>query len=147
MVTTLSSMFPPSTMIGFDHLFEEINRLSNSRNDGFPKHNVIKTGDYSYTIQLAVAGCSEEDIKIEQKENSLIITGNKRDDSAYEYLHKGITTKDFGRTFRLAEHTFVDSAELENGILSVHLEVRIPEEKKPRVIPVGKTTEKQLLNG
>lgn len=147
MVTSMFNSFPRSTMIGFDRLFDEIEKLSHVQNDGFPKHNVIKKDDESYIIQLAVAGCSEEDISIELKENRLIITGNKRVDSDTEYLHKGITTKDFGRTFRLAEHTVVDGAELENGILSVHLRIEIPEEKKPRTIPIGKVTDKQLLNG
>lgn len=146
MVSMLST-FPRSTMIGFDRLLDEVEKFSANQNDGFPRHNVIKTSDDSYVIQLAVAGCSEEDITIEVKENRLIITGNKRKDEDYEYLHKGITTKNFGRTFRLAEHTVVESATLENGILSVYLKIEVPEEKKPRIIPIGKTTDRQLLNG
>jgi len=127
----------PSTMVGFDRLFDEIENQLNRSNDGFPKHNVIKHNDYEYTIQLAVAGCSEDDLTIETKESNLIVTGNKRDDADLNYVHKGITTKDFGRTFRLAEHTVVDGARLEHGILSIDLRVEIPEEKKPRTIPIG----------
>ncbi len=135
----------PSNMVGFDRLFDEIENQLNRSNDGFPRHNVIKHGDYEYTIQLAVAGCAEEDLTIETKDNSLIVTGNKRDDSDLNYLHKGITTKDFGRTFKLADHTVVDGASLEHGILSIDLRVEIPEEKKPRTIPIGKTTKRKLL--
>jgi len=135
----------PSTMVGFDRLFDEIESQLNRSTDGFPKHNVIKHNDYEYTIQLAVAGCSEDDLTIESKENNLIVTGAKRDDSDLNYVHKGITTKDFSRTFRLAEHTVVDGANLEHGILSIDLRVEIPEDKKPRTIPIGKTTKRKLL--
>lgn len=137
----------PSTMVGFDRLFDEIENQLNRTNDGFPRHNLIKHGDYEYTIQLAVAGCTEDDLTIETKDNSLIVTGTKRDDSELNYLHKGITTKDFGRTFKLADHTVVDGASLEHGILSIDLRVEIPEEKKPRTIPIGKTTKRKLLKG
>jgi len=138
----------PSNMVGFDRLFDEIENQLNRSTDGFPKHNVIKHSDYEYTIQLAVAGCSEDDLTIESKENNLIITGAKRDDSDLNYIHKGITTKDFSRTFRLAEHTVVDGANLEHGILSIDLRVEVPEEKKPRTIHINdKTTERGLLKG
>jgi len=128
----------PSTMVGFDRLFDEIeNKLNQQHKPLFPKHNVIKHNDYEYTIQLAVAGCTKEDLSIETEENSLIVTGSKRDDSDVNYIHKGITTKDFSRTFRLAEYTLVDGAELKDGILSIHLRVEIPEEKKPRQIAIN----------
>ena len=138
----------PSTMVGFDRLFDEIENQLNRSNDGFPKHNVIKINETKYVIELAVAGCREEDLNVEVKENTLTITGQKRPDSKSEYLHKGITSKEFTRTFRLAEHTVVDDADLRHGILSVWLRVELPEEKQPRTIPInGKTTERGLLKG
>ena len=143
MTTTL-----PSTMIGFDRLFDEIeNKLNHRHTPLFPKHNVIKHSDYEYTIQLAVAGCTEDDLTIECKDSHLYVTGEKRNDADTNYLHKGITTKDFSRTFRLAEYTVVDGADLEHGILSIHLRVELPEEKKPRTIPIGKTTKRKMLKG
>lgn len=145
MVNMVSSF--PSTMVGFDRLFDEIENQLNRSTDGFPKHNVIKHSDTEYTIQLAVAGCSEDDLTIEVKESNLIVTGKKRDDSDVRYVHKGITSKDFTRTFRLAEHTVVDGANLDNGVLSIHLRIELPEEKKPRTIPIGKTADRKLLKG
>lgn len=138
----------PSTMVGFDRLFDEIEHQLNRSTDGFPKHNLIKLNETKYIIELAVAGCREKDLNVELKENTLTITGQKRPDSKSEYLHKGITSKEFTRTFRLAEHTVVDSADLQHGILSIWLRVELPTEKQPRTIPInGKTTERELLNG
>ena len=125
--------------IGFDRLFDELNRtFSSSRNnDNYPPHNVVKLDDTHYVIEVAVAGFNEKEIDIELKDNTLTVRGEKeKSDDEIEYLHKGISARNFLRTFPLAEHIEVRGASVKNGILAVALEQVIPEEDKPKKIQI-----------
>jgi len=88
---------------------------------------------------LAVAGFAEDEIDVELKENVLTVKGerNRTDESELEYLHKGISNRDFTRTFPLAEHIEVRGANVKNGILAIALEQVIPEEQKPKKIAIS----------
>ena len=125
--------------IGFDRMFEELNRtFANSRQDNYPPHNVVKLDDTHYVIEVAVAGFAEDEIDVELKENVLTVKGEqaKREAEA-EYLHKGISTRNFTRTFPLAEHIEVRGATVKNGILAIALEQMVPEESKPKKIAIS----------
>jgi molecular chaperone IbpA len=125
--------------IGFDQLFEQLNRtFANSKSDGnYPPHNVVKLDDTHYVIEVAVAGFSEEEIDVELKENILTVKGEKaKKDDEVEYLHRGISARNFTRTFPLAEHIEVRGATVQNGILSIALEQIVPEENKPKKIQI-----------
>jgi len=148
-MVTKAFSFPRSHFIGFDHVWSEIEKLSDmADNKLYPPHNVVKHDDTNYSIELAVAGYSKETLSIEVKEGILIISGDNRPtlgkEIEKEYLHRGISSKKFTRTFRLSEHVVVDGADFKNGLLVIDLRVEIPEEKRPRQIPIGKS-EKQLL--
>jgi molecular chaperone IbpA len=110
-------------------------------NTNYPPHNVIKTGDETVTIEVAVAGFGENDLDIKLDNNALIISGSKAREEMlnYEYLHRGLSSRDFTQTFPLAEHVEVIHAEVKNGILSVYLERKVPEEKKPKSIAITYT--------
>ena len=125
--------------IGFDQLFAQLNRtFANSKSDGnYPPHNVIKIDDTHYVIELAVAGFAEDEIDVELKDNILTVQGDKaKDETEVEYLHKGISARNFARTFPLAEHVEVRGATVKNGILSIALEQVVPEEDKPKKIAI-----------
>lgn len=130
--------------VGFDRLFGELDRLMNvstASNSGYPPFNLEKTGDNSYRITMAVAGFTEQDIEVTQKENILTVIGEKRDseeDQGREYLHRGIANRSFTREFVLADHVEVKVASLKDGLLIVDLEQKVPEELKPRKIPLIK---------
>lgn len=137
-MVTKAFTFPHSNFIGFDHLWNEIERLSTGTDISFPKHNVVKYSETEFAIELALAGYALSDIEVELKEGILVVRGSK-DDAAEkkEYLHKGVSTKNFTKTFRLSEHVVVDGADFVNGLLVIKLKVVIPEEKRPRLIPIG----------
>ncbi len=145
-------MFPRNAFLGFDHIFDELERITNHANDGYPPHNVVKDGDMKYDIELAVAGFSKEDISIELKEHVLTIHGERgprRDQDSY--VHRGISGRKFKKSFRLSEYADVTGADMKDGILTVTIEVILPEEKRPRKINIGQNEEKndssaQLLN-
>ena len=136
-----SFTFPHSRFIGFDHLWDEIERLSGGNDKPFPKHNVVKLSETNYAIELAVAGYGEEDLTVKLSEGIVHVFGNKSDEDV-EYLHHGITNKEFHRSFRISEHVVVEGADYKNGLLVIHMKVVVPESKHPRTIPIGG---KQLL--
>jgi molecular chaperone IbpA len=128
--------------IGFDSMLDELMRLTAGQtNTNYPPHNVIKTGEDTVTIEIAVAGFGESEIDIKLANNALIISGAKAREEMlnYEYLHRGLSSRDFTQTFPLAEHVEVIHAEVKNGILSIYLERKIPEEKKPKSIAITYT--------
>jgi molecular chaperone IbpA len=124
--------------IGFDNLFDQLNRqFASSKADNYPPHNVVKLDDTHYVIEVAVAGFAEDEIDVELKENVLTVKGEqaKKEDEV-EYLHKGISARNFTRTFPLAEHIEVRGATVKNGILAIALEQLIPEEEKAKKIAI-----------
>jgi len=148
-MVTKAFTFPRSHFIGFDHVWNEIEKLSEiADNKLYPPHNVVKYDDTHFAIELAVAGYNKENLSIEVKEGILVVAGDNRstadDIVKIEYLHRGISSKKFMRTFRLSEHVVVDGADFRDGLLVIDLRVEIPEEKRPRFIPIGKS-DKQLL--
>jgi len=124
--------------IGFDRMFEELNRtFANSKSGNYPPHNIVRVSDTKFAVEVAVAGFAESEINVELADNVLTVTGSKVKDPeqpAPDYLHQGISNRDFVRSFTLAENVEVREAVVENGILSVNLELVIPEEKKPKTI-------------
>ena len=132
-------VFPRNAFLGFDHIFDALQDIHVHANDGYPPHNVVKIdGEVpSYSIEMAVAGFSKKDISIEVKEHILTIKGNRekrRENDAY--VHKGISNRKFEKSFRLSEYTEVTGADMTDGILTVNLEVILPEEKQPRTINI-----------
>src|SRR6056300_525229 len=132
-MTRTQSLFPQSAFIGFERLLDDMEFATKHANDHYPPHNIIKESDTEYTIEVAVAGFSKEDIKVEQKERSLKITGEYKS-KGRDVIHRGISTRNFKRQFRLSEYVQVTGASFRDGLLAVTLKIEIPEEKQPRQI-------------
>ena len=125
--------------IGFDRLFNEMNRtFANSRgSDNYPPYNIARLDDTHDVIEVAVAGFSEEEIDVEVKENQLTVTGKQeKKETEVEYIHKGISARNFERNFTLADNVEVRAATVKNGILAIALEHVVPEEQKPKKIAI-----------
>jgi len=130
--------WPRASFVGFDRIWNELDTAFTNSVDNtnvFPRHNIIKVDEEVYHIELALAGYSRGDLNVELEDGVLVITGEKEDESV-EYLHKGISTKKFRRTFRLAEHVVVSGAKFVNGLLAISLVQEVPEEKKPQTIDI-----------
>ena len=130
--------FPQASFIGFDTLLGDLNHAFKHGNDHYPPHNIIKTGDTSdhdYQIEIAVAGFSEDEINVELSERLLTVTG-EHVSRGREFIHRGISTKKFRRTFRLSEYVEVIGASMKDGLLVIDLKVIVPEEKLPRKIKI-----------
>ena len=129
-------LFPKSAFIGFDHLFNELEYATKHANDHYPPHNIVKLTEDEFVIEVAVAGFTQEEISVEQKERSLTISG-QHESRDREVIHRGISTKAFRRQFRLSEYVQVTGASLKDGILAVTLKLEIPKEKQPRKIKIS----------
>lgn len=131
-------IYPRSSFLGFDHMFDQINKVQSTATDTYPPHNVVQFDKFKYLIEVAVAGFKEEQIDIELKDHVLKISGDRpqrRDQNLY--VHKGISARKFSKSFRLSEYAEVKGANLQDGILTVSIEVVLPEEKQPRKISIS----------
>lgn len=138
-VLSLAPLFRQS--IGFDRfndLFESALR-SNEGGSSYPPYNVEKHGEDRYRIVVAAAGFQEEDLELQVERGVLTVSGGKRERGAEQvsYLYQGIAQRAFKLSFRLADHIEVKGANLVNGLLNIELERIVPEEAKPKRIPIG----------
>ncbi|MCO7573921.1 Hsp20 family protein [Pseudomonas chlororaphis] len=134
---SLAPLFRSS--VGFDRfndLFESA--LRNEPSSSYPPYNVEKHGDDQYRIVIAAAGFQEEDLDLQVEKGVLTVSGGKRDaNESVTYLHQGIAQRAFKLSFRLADHIEVKAAALSNGLLNIDLLRVVPEEAKPKRIPIN----------
>ena len=131
--------------VGFDRVFDRLNDYVVHQNHmtptGFPPYNIRKEGDYNYVIEMALAGMSKADLEVEVADGTLTVRSvepkHEEDDGGYpELVHHGISFRKFARSWTLADDVVVKDAKMENGMLLIHLEHVVPEEKKPRQISI-----------
>jgi len=126
--------------VGFDRVFDMLDSVANQAGGGagYPPYNIEKTGEDTYRIVMAVAGFSEAELNVTQKEGELLVSGHAQPngEAEKEYLYRGIAGRNFERQFQLADHVKVVGANLTNGLLTIDLQRELPEEKRPRAIPI-----------
>ena len=126
--------------IGIDRLFDRIvNQIDSAASTNYPPYDIVRTGDETYEIRVAVAGFVQADIDVEFNNGTLLVKGEKATESGaeVEYLHHGISGRSFIRTFSVAEYVEVKDAVLADGILTVKLERLVPESQRPKKIAVS----------
>ncbi len=124
------------TTVGFDRLLNLLDQAEGSA-PGYPPYNIERSDENHYRVTIAVAGFAEKDLAIEVRDGVLTVQGKKDEAEKPAYLHQGIAGRAFERQFQLAEHVEVRAAALANGLLHIDLERIVPEEKKPRKIPIN----------
>ncbi|MBT2245991.1 MULTISPECIES: Hsp20 family protein [Sphingobium] len=123
--------------VGFDRLFNML-EAGQREDDGFPPFDIVKDGEDSYRITLAVAGFRPDEIEVVAQQNQLTVTGKRAEDGdKSEYLHRGIATRSFERRFQLADFIEAGEAWFEHGLLSIQLKRVVPEAMKPRRIEIS----------
>ncbi|HEY5363093.1 MAG TPA: Hsp20 family protein [Aestuariivirga sp.] len=126
--------------VGFDRLFQLLDEAAATETQAYPPYNIERLAENEYRITMAVAGFGPADVNIEAKGNTLTVTGKKADKPAVgDMLHQGIAARGFERRFQLADHVEVKGADMDNGLLHIVLERRVPEALKPRQISIGTT--------
>ena len=133
--------------IGFDNMFDDLMRVTAQQsNTNYPPYNLVQISDDEYMISIAVAGFGQDNLSVTKDKNFLIVEGThaaetvENNDSTAVFLHKGISERSFRREFQLADHVEITNANLELGILSIHLKREVPEEMKPKTIAITYTS-------
>ena len=123
--------------VGFDDIFNTLHRASIPQSN-YPPYNIIKKGE-TYYIEMAMAGFKQSDINIQGEDNSLTISATYADrEDDIEFVHKGISEREFYKSFALAEYVEVKKARMVDGILLIELHKNIPEENKPKIIKISR---------
>jgi len=131
--------------IGFDNMFDELMRVSAQQSStNYPPYNIVQINEDEYMISLAVAGFGFDNLSVTKDKKFLIIEGKEYQSDSEKivpnYLHKGISNRDFRREFQLADHVEISNAHLELGILNVYLKREVPEDAKPKTIAITYTS-------
>ena len=132
--------------VGYDDIFSNFERMFDHQMDtisvpNYPPYNIIKTGKYTYDIQVALAGYGKKDIDV-SFENSILTVKSVKDKDTKEVeendgiIHKGIAKRNFTKSFTIAEDVEIKGAQLKDGLLSVSMERIIPDHKKARTINI-----------
>ena len=132
-----------NTTVGFEPILKRLAEMSEAmpKIPTYPPYNIKKVDENKYVIEMAVAGFGKQDIELELEDGKLTVKGNITADDG-EYLYKGIAERAFTRQFTLADTVEIKNADIINGMLKIWLERFIPEDKKPKKIPIGETEAK-----
>ena len=142
---TTDNLLNDPLFIGFDGIFNKLHKPYKANTSNYPPYNLIKSGDNTYLIELAVAGFDEDDFDIELHDGVLTIRAEvSGTEMETDYIHRGIAARNFERKFTLADTVEVEGVSLHQGMLTIRLNNVIPDEKKPKKIPIGRSV-KQLL--
>ena len=138
---TLRSVDIPSINkfgIGFESVLDELLRATAQQQTNYPPYNVIRNDEDHFTIEIAVAGFKQGEVDVTVEKNILTISGSQKDPipENVEYLHRGISARDFVRNWTLAEHVEIVGAIMRDGILVLDLERKVPEDQKPKSIAI-----------
>jgi molecular chaperone IbpA len=121
----------------FDQMFRDLLANTNSR-DAFPFYNVVRTGETTFEVHLALAGYKMDDIQLTAEGDHLIVKSSGINDRTVDYIHKGFTTRPFMRKFIVSHDVIINGAELEDGVLRISMERQIPEKMKIKQIQINK---------
>ena len=129
--------------VGFDDIFNTLHRAS-MPSSNYPPYDILKEEindtDDKYIIRIAIAGFKKSEVDIEIDDNTLTVSVCREDKTGMqraEFLHKGISTKEFYKSFALAEHVEVKKATMSDGILQIILEKNIPDNERPKKIKIS----------
>ena len=130
--------------VGFDDMFDHFEHMMDDSFfrgtvGNFPPYNIVKTGENTYDVELALAGFSKNDIEVEYKENLLTVRSKKQEETKAEdgtIIHRGISKRMFSKSFTIANDVEVKGAELKDGLLKVSMERIVPEHKKAKLIDI-----------
>ena len=139
------TLFDSPMFLGFDQFEKTFDRLRKGANEGYPPYNIEQIGENALRITLAVAGFSMDDLDVEVEHNQLTIRGKMDQDEERFFLHRGIATRQFQRSFILADGMEVKGASLDRGLLNIDLERVVPESNARKIEIAGSVNGKKAL--
>ena len=133
LISSLTPSLFRQMVVGFDDFFDSIDY---NYRETYPPYNIRRKADDRYILEIAVAGFRRKDLEVSLDNNTLVVEG-MRDTTENEYIHKGMSTRNFKRTWSLARYMEVDRADFEDGVLKLELKRNLPEELKPKKIKIS----------
>ena len=136
-LTRLDAQALNRALLGFDNFFTDFeNRFGSQVNNNYPPYNILKHGEDTYQLEIAVTGFDKSEITVEIDQDQLVVKGERKavEDAETEYLHRGLAARSFTRSWTLAEHMIVGEGRIKNGVLTIELTREVPEALKPRVL-------------
>jgi molecular chaperone IbpA len=133
--------------VGFDRLAQLMDGFATGEDAPYPPYNIERLGDNEYRITMAVAGFRQDELKIDVKEGSLSVRGEKKAEAGEaekRYLHRGIASRSFERRFQVADYVEVKGASLSDGLLNIDLVRNLPERMKPRTVAITASETNQI---
>ncbi len=131
--------------VGFDRMQKLLEASSARTEVSYPPYNIETDNEETYRISVAVAGFEMDELNISVEDGTLSITGIKSDEKGSKnYIHQGIAGRNFRLKFNLADYIKVNTANIDNGMLMIDLERKIPEELKPKQIKITANSTKPL---
>jgi molecular chaperone IbpA len=121
----------------FDQMFRDL-LINNTSREAFPFYNVVRTGEATFEVHLALAGYKMQDIQLTVEGDNLIVKSDGINDRDVDYIRKGFTTRPFLRKFIVSQDVIINGAELEDGVLRICMERQIPEKLKVKQIQINK---------
>ena len=138
-LTSARDFFNPwmNQSLGLDNIFHAFQQFDQHQPSKYPPHNIIKS-DNNYILEFALAGWKESEIKVELEKNILKVTGKKADpeDSDQDFVHRGIANRSFHSQFTIGDNIKITDGNLKDGVLTINMDVVIPEEDKPKTINI-----------
>jgi molecular chaperone IbpA len=131
--------------VGFDRLFDLMDQSARWPEEHYPPYNIERVSDDHYSITLALAGFSSDEITITAEQNVLAVEGSKSQKTDGELLYQGISARPFRRVFNLADYVQVKGASFEQGLLKIDLVREVPEAMKPRKIAIGSGSSAKII--
>lgn len=125
--------------VGFNRLAHQLDRCSASNDNNYPPHNVVCPDDKTTIFEFAVAGFEPSEIDIKMSDGTISIIGFKKDENKVAtgmYKWKGISTKKIQRTIAINKNVEVKDTFLKNGILSIVLEQKEPEDERVKTLSI-----------
>jgi HSP20 family molecular chaperone IbpA len=129
-MTRRLSLFDSPFLLGFDEFERALDRVSRSANEGYPPYNIEQIDPTRLRITVAVAGFALEDLAVQLEQNQLVIRGRKAEEEKEKdriFVHRGIATRQFQRSFILSDDIEVMGSTLDNGLLNIDLRRIVPE--------------------
>lgn len=144
-LTTAREFFDPwaCQSFGLDNIFNALQQFDHNPPAKYPPHNIIRDGD-KYVLEFALAGWKENELNVELEKNVLRVTGQKSSEAEGNFVHKGIANRSFQSQFTIGDSVQIVDANLADGVLTIRMDIVIPEEDKPRNISIGNSSQEFL---
>jgi molecular chaperone IbpA len=125
-------------LVGIDRMFDTFEtRFANQVTTNYPPHNIARTDDQHYYIEIAVAGFKKDEISVEVEGDIITVKGERnREEDNIQYLYRGLSARNFVRCFQMSDHMVLKGAQMQEGILRIDMEFIVPEDKKPRLVDI-----------